>query len=189
ALKWEREKLGLCCMNCKVILALLLAPPPAIYKLLTEKNPISKLPFVKKAIAYNQVFAFISIAQIDRRHEVMEEKLNKDMLKEIQERLIEFNPFVNTYIQAGNVQASLIYILIHNMYNRDMRQYNIPTTDEPKKTFENISKEYEISEIETEESGTSKQFLESATIRSSSSMDIDENINIGDKEYLRKDYL
>ncbi|CAG8827069.1 9230_t:CDS:2, partial [Dentiscutata erythropus] len=123
ALKWKGEKLGLCCMNSEVILALLLAPPPAIYKLLTEKDPISKLLFVKQAIAYNQVFAFISIgeppqfpqiyfydptnikAQIDRRYKIMKEKLNKDMLKEIQEELMEFNPFVNTYIQAGNVQA------------------------------------------------------------------------------------
>ncbi|CAG8476464.1 17121_t:CDS:2, partial [Dentiscutata erythropus] len=147
----------LCCMNGEVLLAPLLAPLPAIYKLFIEKDPISKLPFVKQAIAYNQVFAFTSIgtnsclpnqgeppqffqiyfhdptnikAQIDRKHEIIEEKLNKDMLKEIQEELMEFNPFANTYIQAGNVQASLIYILIHNMHGRDIRQYNLPTTNE-----------------------------------------------------------
>ncbi|CAG8549652.1 1460_t:CDS:2 [Dentiscutata erythropus] len=169
------------------------------------------------------------------------------MLKEIQEELIEFNPFVNTYIQAGNIQASLIYILIYNIHGRDMRQYNLPTTNEvaaicftdtemrerdiciyrydekfqkiselngaydslqysllfpsreyaankeclekesQKKLSKNISKDPEISKIEAEESGISKQvsnidfdnllkktsqsktglssFLESATIR------------------------
>ena len=48
-------------MNGEVILAPLPAPPPAIYKLLTKKDPISKIPFVNKIKAYNQLFAFTSI--------------------------------------------------------------------------------------------------------------------------------
>ncbi|CAG8549636.1 1459_t:CDS:2 [Dentiscutata erythropus] len=68
ALKWEGEKPGLCYINSEVILAPLLALLPAIYKLLTEKDPISKLPFVKQAIAYNQVFAFTSIdTKLDKK--------------------------------------------------------------------------------------------------------------------------
>ena len=48
-------------MNGEVILAPLPASPPAIYKLLTKKDPISKIPFVNKIKAYNQLFAFTSI--------------------------------------------------------------------------------------------------------------------------------
>ncbi|CAG8810057.1 17118_t:CDS:1, partial [Dentiscutata erythropus] len=48
-------------MNGEVILALQ-APPPEIYYFLTEKDSISKVLFVNKIRAYNQAFAFISIA-------------------------------------------------------------------------------------------------------------------------------
>ncbi|CAG8784042.1 7296_t:CDS:1, partial [Dentiscutata erythropus] len=58
ALRWKGEKLRLCCINSEVVLA----PPPEILYLLTEKDPISKVLFVDKIRAYNQAFAFISIA-------------------------------------------------------------------------------------------------------------------------------
>ncbi|CAG8794664.1 22033_t:CDS:2, partial [Dentiscutata erythropus] len=154
------------------------SPPPKIYYFLTEKDPISKVPFLDKIRAYNQAFAFISIAtdldldvanekkgaycyriqyhqissalpeqgeipkfsqiyfhdsldieaQIDRRHDVMKQSLNREMISIIQNVLIDLNPFVDTYISAENedLQDPLYYILIHNKHGKDMRQYNSP---------------------------------------------------------------
>ncbi|CAG8816710.1 15619_t:CDS:2, partial [Dentiscutata erythropus] len=64
--------------------------------------------------------------QIDRRHDVMKQSLNSNMINIIQNVLMDLNPFVDTYISAGNedLQDSLYYILIHNKYGKDMRQYN-----------------------------------------------------------------
>ncbi|CAG8446376.1 10120_t:CDS:2, partial [Dentiscutata erythropus] len=185
ALRWKREKPGLCCINSQVILAPLQAPPPEIYYLLTAKDPISKVPFFDKIRAYNQAFAFISIAtdldldvanekkgaycyriqgdhyhqinsalpkqreipklsqiyfhdssdievQIDRRHDVMKQSLNRNMINIIQNVLMDLNPFVDTYISAGNenLQNPLYYILIYNKHGKDMRQYNTPLVKE-----------------------------------------------------------
>ncbi|CAG8721051.1 23738_t:CDS:2, partial [Dentiscutata erythropus] len=176
---------GLCCMNGEVVLAPLQAPPPEIYYLLTEKDPISKVLFVDKIKVYNQVFAFTSIAtdldldvankkkraycyriqgdhyhqissalpkqeeipkffqiyfhdssdieaQINRRHNIMKQSLNREMISIIQNVLMDLNPFIDTYISAGNedLQDSLYYILIHNKHGKDMRQYNTPSTKE-----------------------------------------------------------
>ncbi|CAG8821752.1 14427_t:CDS:2, partial [Dentiscutata erythropus] len=114
-------------------------PPPEIYYFLTEKDPISKVPFVDKIRAYNQIFVFTSIAtdldldfankkkgaysyriqaQIDRKHNVMKQELNRDMIENIQNVLMDLNPFVDTYISAENenLQDPLYYILIHNKH-------------------------------------------------------------------------
>ncbi|CAG8760044.1 21296_t:CDS:2, partial [Dentiscutata erythropus] len=42
------------------------------------------------------------------------------------------NPFVDTYISAGNedLQDPLYYILIHNKHGKDMRQYNALLAEE-----------------------------------------------------------
>src|ERR1700752_4889217 len=172
-------------MNSKVVLAPLQAPPPEILYFLKEKDPISKVPFVDQIRAYNQAFAFTSIAtdldlsvanekkgaycyriqgdhyhqissalpeqgeipkfsqiyfhdssdietQIDRRHDIMKQSLNREMIGIIQNVLINLNPFVDNYISAGNedFQDPLYYILIHNKHGKDMRQYNTPSAKE-----------------------------------------------------------
>ncbi|CAG8745411.1 2486_t:CDS:2, partial [Dentiscutata erythropus] len=58
----EGEKPGLCCMNGEVVLAPLQTPLSEINYFLTEKDPISKVPFVDQIRVYNQAFAFTSIA-------------------------------------------------------------------------------------------------------------------------------
>ncbi|CAG8794747.1 17173_t:CDS:1, partial [Dentiscutata erythropus] len=157
------------------------APLPEIYYLLTEKDPISKVPFVNKIKA----FVFISIAtdldldfanekkraycyriqnnyyhkissalpeqggipkfsqiyfynssdikaQIDRRHKIMQQTLNRDIINNIQNVLMNLNLFVDTYISARNedLKDLLYYILIHNKHSKDMRQYNVPLVKE-----------------------------------------------------------
>ncbi|CAG8799662.1 26929_t:CDS:2, partial [Dentiscutata erythropus] len=62
ALKWKEEKRRFCCLNGQIQLAQLKPPPPAIEILLTEEDSESNKPFVSKIIAYNQIFAFISIS-------------------------------------------------------------------------------------------------------------------------------
>ncbi|CAG8766977.1 5051_t:CDS:2, partial [Dentiscutata erythropus] len=141
ALRWEEEKPGLCCMNGEVILAQLQVPPPEIYYLLTEKDPISKgahyhqislaLPEQGEIPKFSQIYFHDSNnieAQIDRRHDVIKQELNRDIIENIQNVLIDLNPFVDTYIFAGNknLQDSIYYILIHNKYGKDIKQYNIP---------------------------------------------------------------
>ncbi|CAG8789236.1 18525_t:CDS:2, partial [Dentiscutata erythropus] len=171
----EGEKPGLCCINGEVVLAPLQAPLLEILYFLNEKDPISKVPFVNQIRAYNQAFAFTSIAtdldlsvanekkeaycyriqgdhyhqislalpaqgeipqfsqiyfhyssdieaQIDRRHDVMKQSLNRKMKSIIQNILMDLNPFVD----AGNedLQDPLYYILIHNKHGKEMRQYN-----------------------------------------------------------------
>ncbi|CAG8786398.1 11774_t:CDS:2, partial [Dentiscutata erythropus] len=181
----KRKKPELCCMNGEVVLALLQAPLPEIYYLLIEKDPISKVLFVDKIRAYNQAFAFTSIAtnldldvankkkraycyriqgdhyhqislalpeqeeipkfsqiyfhdssnieaQINRRHDIMKQSLNMEIISIIQNVLMDLNHFVNTYISAENedLQDPLYYILIHNKHGKDMRQYNTPSANE-----------------------------------------------------------
>ncbi|CAG8795315.1 5605_t:CDS:2, partial [Dentiscutata erythropus] len=90
-LRLKREKPELCCMNGEVILAPLQAPPPEIYYLLIAKDPISKVLFVNKIRAYNQL-SFTKTrrnakiyfhdssdieAQIDRRHDIMKQSIIK----------------------------------------------------------------------------------------------------------------
>ncbi|CAG8794038.1 22204_t:CDS:2, partial [Dentiscutata erythropus] len=154
ALRWKREKLGLCCINSEVILAPLQLPLPEIYYFLTEKEQVL---FVNKIRVYNQGDHYhqISLAlpeqreipkffqiyfydssdievQIDRRYKVMKQSLNRDMIINIQNVLIDLNPFVNTYISARNkdLKDSLYYILIYNKHSKDMRQYNTPLAKE-----------------------------------------------------------
>ena len=61
ALKWKDEPKAFCCINGQIVLASLSPAPDAIYKLLTEKDPITNEPYIRKIRAYNHVLAFISM--------------------------------------------------------------------------------------------------------------------------------
>ncbi|CAG8664175.1 7737_t:CDS:2, partial [Ambispora leptoticha] len=87
-------------------------------------------------------------SQINRRHKMMKETLNKDMLEALQWELYNKNPFVQTFISAKNKEQEyqklqelheeedlnekieVLYIALHNTHSKDMRNYNTPTAAE-----------------------------------------------------------
>ncbi|CAG8672099.1 6859_t:CDS:2, partial [Dentiscutata erythropus] len=255
----DRGKPGLCCMNSEVVLAPLQAPLPEILYLLIEKDPISKVPFVDKIRAYNQAFAFISIAtnldldgdyhhqinsalvkqeeipkfsqiyfhnssdieaQIDRKHDVMKQLLNRDMINIIQNHgkdMRQYNALSAKEVAAICFSDETIHVRdilivrhddkleriseLHGEY--DPLAYPmlflrenmiISQNSKASKTSEAEAGASDISninfdtllerELQSETGLTS--VLESATIRSSSSMVSldDENIDADNKEYL-----
>src|SRR6266498_2337750 len=69
--------------------------------------------------------------QLQRRQEIFTQ-LNPNMLRELQDELHEINPFIHTFMSAGdqakdNANISDMNLFIHNTHGKDMRQYNKPT--------------------------------------------------------------
>src|SRR6266540_4147235 len=72
--------------------------------------------------------------QLQRRQEIFTQ-LNPNMLRELQDELHEINPFVHTFMSAGdqakdNANISDMNLFIHNTHGKDMRQYNKPIASE-----------------------------------------------------------
>ncbi|CAG8795379.1 25197_t:CDS:2, partial [Dentiscutata erythropus] len=107
------EKPELCCMNGEVVLAPLQAPPPEIYYFLTEKDPISKVLFVDQIRAYNQAFAFTSIAT------------DLDLTLPEQGEILKFSQIY--FHDSSNIE---VQIDRRHDHGKDMRQYNAPSAKE-----------------------------------------------------------
>ena len=69
ALRWKDEPKAFCCINGQIVLASLAPVLDAIYKLLTERDPISNESYVKSIRSYNYMLAFTSI-QVDVNKEL-----------------------------------------------------------------------------------------------------------------------
>src|SRR5687767_13904013 len=72
--------------------------------------------------------------QLERRQEIFSH-LSSDMLRVLQDELHQINPFVNTFMSAGDQAKNIsdisdINLIIHNTHGKDMRRYNQPTTSE-----------------------------------------------------------
>ncbi|CAG8803595.1 3816_t:CDS:2, partial [Dentiscutata erythropus] len=188
--KEKGEKPGLCCMNSEVVLAPLQAPPPEIYYFLTEKDLISKgnyyhqisssLPEQGEIPKFFQIYFHDSSdieAQIDRIHDIMKQLLNRKMIN------------MRQYNAPLAKEVAAICFSNETMHVRDIySQY-----PEASKTSEAEAKASGTSNIDfgtllkrelQSQTGLSS-ILESATIKSSSSINLDnKNINTDDKEYL-----
>src|SRR3989440_9330892 len=61
ALKWKGETKKFCCREGEIVLASLAPAPATLRTLLTNNDPNTNEPFVKKIRAYNSLFAFTSL--------------------------------------------------------------------------------------------------------------------------------
>ena len=72
--------------------------------------------------------------QLQRRSSIFP-NLNINMLKMLQEELHKVNPFVESFMDAGNRAKNVsdisdMKLIIHNTHKKDMRRYNQPTASE-----------------------------------------------------------
>src|SRR6185295_3920690 len=72
--------------------------------------------------------------QANRRYNLMEGTLNYTMLQQLNKELYDNNPFVHIFMTAQNIEeeqdVTLTFIAIHNTHGKDMRNYNVPQTNE-----------------------------------------------------------